>query len=200
MSSQPDRQNADAVPLTKKLTSSPHRADATTRSALSNSNEYRDRPPIKRGVAYVLWGDGFDELMGVRLLAALRTLAIQSFLVGFRHQSMRGAHGITLVPNLALDEALVAVHDARWLIVPAQGTSHQPFIAEPRLGKLLTLLARQPTTVIVGQERLVDGLQQLLTSSPGQLQFQVYNGQMGEARLLRWLSEIIKKQDDKGKR
>lgn len=167
MSSEPQQERIDVVPRAQKIASS------------------------SRGVAYVLWGDGFDEVMAVRLLTALRKLAVQSFLVGLRAQGMRGAHGVTLVPNLTLDEALPARHPVGWIVLPWTGASLRSLLTDPRLAHLLTAPAPIPIVIIVLQPALGEELHRLsLPTGRGQLRIHVCAEQLTEADLVAWLARL----------
>jgi hypothetical protein len=195
MSSQPNRQTVDAVlqPQTTMPPADPTAADAGVelRHGQAPDSGSAPRRRADQRVAYVLWGDGFDEVMAVRLLTALRKLAIQSFLVGLRSQGMRGAYGITLVPNLTLDEGLAARHAVGWIVLPWPGESLRSLLTEPRLLQLLTAPANAPVALIVLRPALVEELCRLkAVRLHEQLRIYVCAPQTTEEELGGWLMEL----------
>lgn len=106
----------------------------TTRSTPSNRKAAR----TTRGCAYVLWGDGFDEVLAVTFVTALRKAGLRVKLVGLRLQPMTGAYGVTLLPEIALDEALTDREHLSGLVVPCDEGGWQRLQQEPRLYQLLT--------------------------------------------------------------
>lgn len=105
----------------------------TTRSTSLNRKSAR---PL-RCCAYVLWGDGFDEVLAVAFVTGLRKAGLRVKLVGLRLQPMTGAHGVTLLPEIALDEALSARARLSCLVVPCDESGWQRIQQEPRWCQLL---------------------------------------------------------------
>lgn len=98
---------------------------------------------ISRRFVLVLWGQGFDEIAASIFVAGLRRLGQRVKLTAFNYQQMAGQHGLTLMPDLPLDQALRAAPQIRCLIVPASLAALQQFSYDPRLAELLGLVTEK---------------------------------------------------------
>lgn len=85
----------------------------------------------------VLWGQGFDEIAASIFVAELRRLGIQVKLMGLKSRQSAGQHGLTLVPDITLGQALRLADRIRCIIVPAPLAALQQFSYDPRLAELL---------------------------------------------------------------
>jgi hypothetical protein len=116
----------------------------TTRSPGANRKAAR----TKRRCAYVLWGDGFDEVLAVTFVTELRKAGLQVKLVGLRQQPMAGAYGVILVPEIGLEEALAEQEQLSCLVVPCDDVGWQRLQQEPRLCQLLAQRASLPIPLL----------------------------------------------------
>ena len=89
----------------------------------------------------VLWGQSFDEIAASIFVCELRRMGKRVKLVGLKHQHIAGQHGLTLVPDLSLGQALEAGKQTPCIIVPAPLAALQQFSYDPRLAELLQLAA-----------------------------------------------------------
>jgi hypothetical protein len=97
----------------------------------------------------VLWGQGFDEIAASIFVAELRRLGIHVKLVGLKSRQSAGQHGLTLVPDLTLGQALRMGDRIHCIIVPAPLAALQPFSYDPRLAELLRSVGeKQPSLVV----------------------------------------------------
>ncbi len=85
----------------------------------------------------VLWGQGFNEIAASIFVAELRRLGNQVKLVSLKNQQSAGQHGLTLVPDLTLGQALRMGDRVHCIIVPAPLVALQQFSYDPRLAELL---------------------------------------------------------------
>ncbi|MEZ4867539.1 MAG: hypothetical protein R3C14_39800 [Caldilineaceae bacterium] len=104
------------------------------------TNQNRIRSRARRHCVYVLWGEGFDEVLAVTFVTALRKAGFQVKVVGLRLQPMAGAVGVTLVPEIGLDEALAGVERVCCIVAPCDEVGWQRLRLEPRVGQLLTAI------------------------------------------------------------
>jgi hypothetical protein len=88
-------------------------------------------------IVLVLWGQGFDEVAASIFVAELRRLGERVQLVGLNRQQLAGHHGLTLVPDLPLGQALSVASRIQSIIVPAPLATLQQFSYDPRLAELL---------------------------------------------------------------
>ncbi len=98
----------------------------------------------------VLWGQGFDEIAASIFVGELRRLGKRVKLVGLNSQQCAGQHGITLVPDFPLGQALRAANRIQAIIVPAPLAALQQFSYDPRLAELLGLATSNQAVVVVG--------------------------------------------------
>jgi hypothetical protein len=115
----------------------------------------------------VLWGQGFDEIAASIFVAELRRLGKRVKLVGLNSQQIAGQHGVTLVPDLPLGQALRAAHRIQCVIVPAPYAALAQFSYDPRLAELLGLANHQHALLVVDTlPPLASPLSSALSASP----------------------------------
>ena len=101
-------------------------------------------------IILVLWGQGFDEIAASIFVGELRRLGKRVKLVGLNSQHIAGQHGLTLVPDLPLGQALRSANKIQCVIIPAPLAVLQQFSYDPRLAELLGLAMSNQATVVVG--------------------------------------------------
>ncbi len=69
-------------------------------------------------IAFVLWADRFDETLAALFVAELRKAGLRVKLVSLVGQPSSGAYGLTLVPDLTLEQALPMAHQASCVVIP----------------------------------------------------------------------------------
>jgi len=100
-------------------------------------------------IVLVLWGQGFDEIAASIFVAELRRLGKRVKLVGLSQQHIAGQHGLTLVPDLPLGQALGVANRVQCIIVPAPLAALQQFSYDPRLAELVGLATNNHALVVV---------------------------------------------------
>lgn len=83
--------------------------------------------------SFVLWGRGFEEMMAVVFITILRRANRCVKLVGLTQRPTGCAYGLTLIPDISLDEALLLAANAIWVIVPYQSGRLGQIQVDPRL-------------------------------------------------------------------
>ena len=101
-------------------------------------------------IILVLWGQGFDEIAASIFVGELRRLGKRVKLVGLNSQHIAGQHGLTLVPDLPLGQALRSANRIQCIIIPAPLAALQQFSYDPRLAELLGLAMSNQAVVVVG--------------------------------------------------
>ena len=86
---------------------------------------------------FVLWGTDFDAVAATIFVGELRRLGKRVKLVGINMRQGRGRHGLTLVPDFRLDQALRLAERSCCMIVPASPSTIQQFSYDPRVAELL---------------------------------------------------------------
>jgi 4-methyl-5(b-hydroxyethyl)-thiazole monophosphate biosynthesis len=84
----------------------------------------RSRPTSPEGVVLVPLAEGFEEIEAVTVVDVLRRAGLEVVLAGLAPGAVRGAHGIVLATDGALDD--VCADDVRMLVLPGgmPGTKH----------------------------------------------------------------------------
>ncbi len=86
---------------------------------------------------FVLWGDQCDEVAAVLFVTMLRAAGLRVWVVGISGKRISGVHGLKLVADLALDQALSLANQAACVIAPCQVETLLHFLRDPRLRSFL---------------------------------------------------------------
>ncbi len=87
----------------------------------------------------VLWGDGGEETVATIFVAELRAAGRLVKLVGLGGKRLVGVHGLALIPDMTLGQALAHASKAAYVIIPFTGAGLQRFATDPRLQQLCEL-------------------------------------------------------------
>lgn len=117
----------------------------------------------------VLWGKGFDEIAAAIFVAELRRLGKRVKLVGLNSQHLAGQHGVALVPDLPLGQALRSANEICCLIVPAPLAALRQFSYDPRIAELLGLATDSQALFVVHHTQRHKEGDDFTESSPFQL-------------------------------
>lgn len=90
-----------------------------------------------KGTVLVLWTTYFDEVAATTLATAFRRSGIRVKLVGLAHGGAMGASGLTLVPDLLLEQAISLAEQAAIVIVPGTEGAVRRLDNDPRIRELL---------------------------------------------------------------
>lgn len=99
---------------------------------------------------FILWADRFDEAAAAVFVSALREAGVRVKVVGLSVQRAVGVHGLALVPDITLEQALSIAGQAVCVIVPADGVSMRVAGQDPRLREFFGVTAMQGARFIVG--------------------------------------------------
>ena len=102
------------------------------------------------GYILVLWGAQFDEAPATIFITAFRTAGWRVKVVGLHGQHITGAYGVTLTPDIYLDEALRLAPLTTCLIIPTTLRMLDPFTHDPRLTRFLADVCACGARIVVG--------------------------------------------------
>lgn len=105
-------------------------------------------PESERWVV-VLWGAWFEEAVASIFITELRRAGLPVKLVGLRHYPVAGQHGLRLVPDWSLEQALERADEVLALIVPCDKRGLQPLRRDPRLAVFIEQALRHRLRVLV---------------------------------------------------
>jgi hypothetical protein len=108
----------------------------------------------RQSCALIIIADGFEEPEVIGWLSALRQAGLCIKSVGLTGGLIGGAHGIWLMPDLALAdlEPLLNTTIINLIILPDGGQSLNRLEADPRIHKLLHRIAEQQGQIVTGPE------------------------------------------------
>lgn len=81
----------------------------------------------------ILWAVGFDEAAASIFVTELRQAGRQVKVISLTRQQTRGAHGLALVPDLTLSQALPLLSQTSHLIIPADSLHLHRLANDPSL-------------------------------------------------------------------
>lgn len=103
----------------------------------------------KRDIIFVLWGECCDEAVAVAWVSRLRAEERRVYLVSVSGRRNRGSFGITIQPDIGLDEALGLAAQTDLLVIPCSLDTLHSFRRDPRLDDLLLLAGQNGTRFLV---------------------------------------------------
>jgi hypothetical protein len=92
-------------------------------------------------IIFVLWGQGFDELIACTFVTNFRRSGIRVKVVGISGSRNRGACGLTLLPDLAVHEALPLASHAMAVVIPCEEYILRRFVEDVQVRSLLEAAA-----------------------------------------------------------
>ena len=99
---------------------------------------------------FVLWSDEFEELPATAFVTELREVGLRVKLVSFDRQRIRGIHGLTLHPDLSLEQALPLADKAVAVIIPSGSLGPTRFENDPRLRDFFGKAAQAGAKFVIG--------------------------------------------------
>jgi hypothetical protein len=101
---------------------------------------------------FVLWGNQFDEATATIFVTELREAGLRVKVVGLTPRQINGAHGLALVPDLTLDQALPLAPQAICVILPYASRGIKRLRNDPRIREFFHLAyASNRAKFVVGQ-------------------------------------------------
>jgi len=104
---------------------------------------------VSQHCCFVLWGEHCDEASAVLFVTILRAAGLRVWLVGISGKRISGGHGLQLVADLALDQALPLAPQAAVVIVPCPAETLSRFLYDPRLRTFLEITTSQATPLLL---------------------------------------------------
>lgn len=102
----------------------------------------------------VLWGEQCDEVAAVLFVTTLRAVGLRVWIVGISGRRNNGAHGLALVTDMALDEALLLAPQTVAVIIPGSTEQWEHFLNDPRLVEFLVNCARHRAHLLTATSKL----------------------------------------------
>ena len=100
---------------------------------------------------FVLWGDHFDEALASIFVTELREAGLRVKVVGLTPQRISGSHGLILVPDLMLEQALPLAINTICLVIPHDSNGLRRFNNDPRLGEFFSQTLTRQAKFVVSQ-------------------------------------------------
>jgi hypothetical protein len=100
---------------------------------------------------FVLWGDSFDEVAATIFVTEMRKAGLRVKLVGLAGNQMKGAHGLALVPDFSLEQALTRIRRIVCLVIPCTARNSHQLKRDPRLREFFLLAEANQARFIVGE-------------------------------------------------
>ncbi len=128
------------------------------------------------GLVLVLWAPRFDELAATVFVTALREAGLKVKLVSLSRRFAGGSHGLGLVPDLSLEEALPLAGAVTCIVLPCGAGDVRRIAQDPRVRELLwlgqaycaTLVVRRGAEASLADLALISrGTGHLVSFSPG---------------------------------
>ncbi len=125
------------------------------------------------GMVLVLWSDHFDEVAAAALVTAFRRAGIRARLVGLQQGGVRGSSGLTLIPDMTLEQALQLVERVLLVAIPASAGAVELLDNDPRVRELLAQTYARQATVVTSIEA-APTVAALLGNPAGELPIHTY--------------------------
>jgi putative intracellular protease/amidase len=97
----------------------------------------------------VLWAPKFEEVAASVFVTTLRAAGIQVKLVGLASELASGSHGLGLMPDWSLEEALPRAGQAECVVIPCRSEVVRRLAQDPRVRELLWSVQAQHAPVVV---------------------------------------------------
>jgi hypothetical protein len=99
---------------------------------------------------WVLWSERFDEATAALFVTEFRAAGLRTRLVSLAGRAAIGAHGLALVSDWTLEEALAQAQDVACIVIPAQAQGWQRMVNDPRVNTLFELLGSGQPALVIG--------------------------------------------------
>ncbi len=108
--------------------------------------------PKTRDRCFILWADRFDEAAAAIFVTEFRKAGLRTSLVRAAGQSDTGANGLTLVPDMSIDEAHALTDRAACVVIPCNSPAIQQLRIDPRVDEFLDAALAPDVTLVIGDE------------------------------------------------
>lgn len=105
---------------------------------------------------FVLWGQGFEEMPATFFITRLREAGLEVKVVGVSGRYGRGRHGLTLMSDCTVDQALRSVSGAGCVIIPCDGPGIRRMENDPRVSELLAGAKANDALFVIGASAVDD--------------------------------------------
>lgn len=126
------------------------------------------------GYIFVLWGHNFEEAIATIFVTELRGAGLRVKVVGLTPRRISGSHGLILVPDLTLDQALRLAINAICLIIPHTSQGLKRLKNDPRLRHLFNQSLENQAKFVISQLNETDLADLDLLPVPAASQIVVY--------------------------
>ena len=109
-----------------------------------------------QGYIFVLWADNFEEVAATVFISELREAGLRVKVIGLTGPRSRGAHGLVLVPDLTLDQALPLACQASCLVIPCLASNFKGLKNDPRLSQFFEQVRLVQARFIINETFLAD--------------------------------------------
>lgn len=89
----------------------------------------------KKDLILVLWGNNFDSLATATFVTQLRTVGLRVKLVALSHRNITGTQGLTLLPDMTLEQIIEKPKQIRCVIIPPHDSNE--LVNDPRINPFL---------------------------------------------------------------
>lgn len=126
---------------------------------------------------FVLWGKGFEEVVAAIFVTRLREAGLRVKIVGLTPRRISGSHGLALVPDLTLDQALSLAAQVICLMIPYSAYGLKQLKHDPRVRDLFNQALANQARLVVAQLNETDlaGLGLLPAPAGAQLMTYLHN-------------------------
>lgn len=105
-----------------------------------------------KAYVFVLWSESFDEVAAAAFVTELREAGLLVKVVGLTpRQKISGAHGLALVPDLTLDQALLMASQAVCVIIPVAPGRSKRLDHDPRLNQFFEQASSNQAQFIISR-------------------------------------------------
>ncbi|MEZ4710933.1 MAG: hypothetical protein R3A44_27290 [Caldilineaceae bacterium] len=138
-----------------------------------------------QSIAFVLWGDHFDEAAAALFITGLRKAGQRVKVVGINGPQGRGACGLSLVADMTLSEALPLAKQAACIIIPCNDAALRRMGEEPQVMEFMEQVGVGIAPVVVMEgvspyARLfqLTGNRAVITASPAAERITLFVGEL----------------------
>lgn len=93
---------------------------------------------LDKSMVLILWTNFFDEAAATALATAFRKTGVRVRLVGLVHGGATGASGLTIVPDVTLEQAIAIADRTTVIVIPGTAGAVRRLDNDPRVRELLS--------------------------------------------------------------